>query len=256
MSTIKKYIKPIIINPDFIISILLFLPLFYFLQNPILIGLIYLLTCVILGPLTFFIINSIENKFDTLDEKGLSNPILVLGGGHTPDLNLPSNQQLTSGALGRVMEGLRVYHMSNSKLFVLSGCSVMPGHPTQAEIQENMLLGIGSIRPNSIIRLDDPTTTEEEAKAFQDIFGDISPILVTKAIHMPRANLTFRNLGITPIPAPCNYIFKENRIAWSKCFIPAFSHAPFLGELLKEVFGIFYLSLRSNPIPKQVLNRV
>lgn len=251
----KKFIKPLIINPDLIISLMVFVPLFLLVNNTFVIVLIYSLTCLLLGPITFSIIGYLERKFSVFDRKEIANPVLVLGGGHTPDVNLPSNQQLTSGAMGRVFEGLRVFHSSNSKTLVLSGPSLSNGHPSQAEIQENMLLGFGSIAPQAITRLDQPTTTEEEVISYQNIFGNISPILVTKAIHMPRAMKTFHLYGIHPVPAPCNFVFKEKGMEWNKWIIPAFTHTPFLGELLKEAFGILFLLFRSSTQPKQVLSK-
>jgi uncharacterized SAM-binding protein YcdF (DUF218 family) len=252
----KKFIKPILINPDFVISMVIFLPVLYLTGQGFLILMVYLLTSLILGPLTFKLIHNLERKYEVLHPKGLKNPVLVLGGGHDTIESLPYNQQLTSGALGRMMEGLRVFQESDAKTLVLSGPSLAKDHPTQAEIQSYVLGQICQLNPESILKLNTPTTTEEEAISYGKALGNITPILVTKAIHMHRAVVTFSSMGIDVIPAPCNFIVKNAKQPWSKWLIPAFSQAPYLGELLKESFGLLFLMIRIKVNPKPIFSKV
>ncbi|WP_170932491.1 YdcF family protein [Belliella buryatensis] len=197
-----------------------------------------------------------ENKYEVLDPNGLKNPVLVLGGGHDTLNNLPYNQQLTNGALGRVVEGLRLFRASNSKTLIFSGPSLAEHHPTQAEIQAYMLSEICELSSDAILKLNTPTTTEEEAISYAQALGSISPILVTKAIHMHRAVLTFNSQGIQVIPAPCNFIVKNSKQPWFLWLVPAFSQAPYLGELLKESFGLLFLMIRIKANPKPILSKV
>ncbi len=252
----KRFIKPILINPDFLISGIIFLPLLYLTGAFFITLMVYLISTIILGPLTYKLIYFLESKYEVLDSKNLKNPVLILGGGHDTIEELPYNQQLTAGALGRVIEGLRLFKTSESKTLILSGPSLVVNFPTQAEIQAKMLIEISEIGYEKILKLNNPKTTEEEADAYAQAMGSISPILVTKAIHMHRAVLTFNSIGIQVLPAPCNFIIKKNNQSWSNWLIPAFSQAHHLGELLKESIGLMYLVIKSKLSPKPVLSKV
>ena len=56
----------------------------------------------------------------------------------------------------------------------------------------------------SIITLDSPKDTEEEAAAVKQAIGDVPFLLVTSASHLPRAMIFFEKLGLHPLPAPAN----------------------------------------------------
>lgn len=252
----KKFIKFLLINPDLFISLLIYLPLFYLIGEFFITLIIYLISCLILGPLTYNLIYLLESKYEVLDSKNLKNPVLILGGGHDTIEKLAFNQQLTLGALGRVIEGLRLFHASKTKTLILSGPSLAENFPSQAEIQAKMLSEISEIRNVNILKLNTPRTTEEEAESYAKAMGSISPILVTKAIHMHRAVFTFNNIGIQVIPAPCNFIIKKKKHTWINWLLPAFSQSHHLGELLKEAFGLMHLVIKAKLTSKPLLSKV
>lgn len=81
----------------------------------------------------------------------------------------------------------------------------MIGEETQAEIARDaaLLMGVDS---NRIAMLTTPLTTSEEAAALAQLIPtSAAVVLVTDAIHMPRAKNLFEKRGFHPIAAPTNF---------------------------------------------------
>ncbi len=76
------------------------------------------------------------------------------------------------------------------------------GTISQAEVlsETAQLLGV----EKDHIRLStQPKNTRQEAEEYKKLYADSSQlVLVTSAIHMPRAMYTFSKAGLDPIPAP------------------------------------------------------
>ncbi len=141
---------------------------------------------------------------DTLPPFSRPVYIHVLGSGYGLDERLPATAQLAPVAQGRLIEGLRLLRTVPGSVLVCSAGSVF-GFESQASVTRKaaILLGADSTR---IITLDTPNSTSEEAAALAARTGRGAPvILVTDAIHMPRALALFRGQGFDPFPAPTNY---------------------------------------------------
>jgi uncharacterized SAM-binding protein YcdF (DUF218 family) len=161
------------------------------------------------------IINSLEDQYSPLDPNNLrvtetQYHIIILGGGHGYDDRLPANSLLSQEALGRLSEGLRLHlKLPNSKL-VLSGYSAS-GRTTQAEILQEAAVLLGVAEKFTVLQKE-PGNTFEEAKFYAERFGDIYPlIIVTSAVHMPRAMYLFNAHDLKPVAAPTNYRLKGNQ---------------------------------------------
>ena len=159
------------------------------------------------------LVQNLENKYSTCELETLQQKtnihILVLGGGQTNDSRLPANSQLSRGALARLTEGIRILNHLDGSILVTSGYSGKREDIPQAEVlaQTAMLLGIGSGR---IKKQTLPKNTWMEATEYKRIFGDSTTlVLVTSAIHMPRAIYLFQKAGLNPIPAPTDYLVKK-----------------------------------------------
>jgi len=147
------------------------------------------------------------------DESGqdtLSYPtvhIMVLGGGHNPDQWLPPTNRLSSRALGRLTEGIRLHNQIPGSLLIFSGWSSSGGQSV-AEVMGLAAIDLG-VDENHIRLLTRPNNTCREAQEYYRHFGSGSPlILVTSATHMPRAMQLFRQTGLDPFPAPANHQLK------------------------------------------------
>src|SRR5690606_28241642 len=112
--------------------------------------------------------------------------IMVLGAGHTNDPELPALDKLYPSAIARLTEGIRLKRlMPGSKLI----CSGYKGRSniSQAEASALVALDLG-VPPSDTIWLPEAHNTKAEAKAYLERMGaEQTLILVTDAIHMPRA---------------------------------------------------------------------
>lgn len=130
--------------------------------------------------------------------------IHLLGSGYQTDRRLPATAKLCLVAQGRFTEAMRLYrHIDNSVLV----CSAdgPPGEETQAMIARAAAIEMGA-DSSRIITLNTPGTTKEEAEDLAKAVGTkATVIVVTDAIHIPRAMKFFKEVGFSPIAAPTNF---------------------------------------------------
>lgn len=162
--------------------------------------------------------------------------IHVLGGGYTLDERLPPQAQLSDAGLGRLSEAIRIFHLYDSSVLVVSG-NVASGDESLASVMGKaaMSMGIGRDR---IYLLEEPSTTLEEAKAFASSFERASPVIVvTDALHMPRSISFFRKQGLNPYPAPTNYHVKIDDNPFALRWVPSAENFLLMDRVLREFFG-------------------
>lgn len=141
--------------------------------------------------------------------------IAVLGGGHTLDPRLPPAGQLSPNALARLIEGVRLHRLFPGSRLVFSGWS-STGAMSTAEVGARAAASLG-VDPTAIEFLPEPWNTRTEGLAFAERFGtDARLLLVTSAVHMPRAVMHFRNAGLDPVPAPTDFRCKDDEQPNSK----------------------------------------
>ncbi len=194
------------------------------------------------SPLPNMLVGSLESRYAVFsagefNHRGEAVHILVLGGGHSNDTRLPANNRLTTTALGRLAEGIRLHRQMPGSLLVTSGWS-STGDVTQAEMlaRTAILLGVDSA---GIVMQKSPGNTMEEALEYKRMFGDTARlVVVTSALHMPRAMLAFRKAGLDPVAAPTNHIIKmsKKRDAWF--WVPSAGNIGKVESAWKEYAGI------------------
>ena len=165
------------------------------------------------------LLDSLERQYEPvlpgqLSDSAISYHIIVLGGGHGFDDRLPANSLLSLTALSRLNEGIRLHRQIPKSTLILSGYS-SSGRTTQAEMLRNTALLLGVEESNILIQTK-PGNTLEEAQVYAEKYsGDEQIILVTSAVHMPRAVMLFERVGINVIPSPANYQLKGSwRHVW------------------------------------------
>jgi uncharacterized SAM-binding protein YcdF (DUF218 family) len=191
-----------------------------------------------------YMIKSLESKYHQLSDSTLrkiNSPcdIIVLGGGHTDDLNLSSNNQLSLTALGRLVEGIRIHRMLPGSRLILSGSSGR-SELAQALIlyRTALILGIDS---SSMAMQTKPSNTLQESEEYVRNFGtDKTLIIVTCATHMPRAVYNFRKAGISPIAAPTGFILKYGSKKESWDWLPDVRNIEKMETVLHEYVGILW----------------
>lgn len=130
--------------------------------------------------------------------------IHLLGSGYQTDKRLAATSKLCLVSQGRFTEAMRLYHEIGNSVLVCSAGGP-PGTVTQAVITKEAALALGA-DSSRIITLDKPTTTKEEAVELVKVIGKTpAVIVVTDAIHMPRAMRLFKEEGLNATAAPTNF---------------------------------------------------
>ena len=162
--------------------------------------------------------------------------IQSLGGGYTADPRLEPTGQLSWVSLGRLAEAIRIARMFDKSILVVSG-NIASGEESMASVSRKAAIQLGW-EEKRIVALETPATTQQEAIAFTDRFGKkVNLIVVTDAIHMPRAMKFFREQGITPFPAPTNYLIKKDETQFSLGWIPSAENLQLMDRVWREYLG-------------------
>jgi uncharacterized SAM-binding protein YcdF (DUF218 family) len=139
---------------------------------------------------------------DTSTLKGVKW-VVVLGSGHTSNSELPPNAQIGSSSLVRLVEGIRIHHALPESKLLLSGGAVfdpVPEAVTMAAVAR--MLGVD---PNGMVLEIQSQDTSQQSHFVQEFVQNEQCVLVTSAMHMPRAMLVFKQRGLKPIPAPIEF---------------------------------------------------
>lgn len=136
--------------------------------------------------------------------------VLVLGAGHADNASMSATNRLSSSALARVTEGVRIAHaLPHSGLWV-SGPGANDQLATHASVLASAARSLG-IPAERLVEITTGRDTEGEAQAVrQRLKPNDSIALVTSAWHMPRAVALFRKAGVTVVPCPTDYASRWN----------------------------------------------
>jgi len=196
------------------------------------------------------LVKNLENRWPvfSLDRwSGTEKPvhILVLGGGHVNDYRLPETSQLSGAALSRLTEGIRIYRQLPGSDLITSGFRGKEDVP-QAKVLAEAAVCLG-VEPTRIKMQTEPRNTWMEATEYKRLFGDSAQlILVTSAIHLPRAVYLFKKAGLHPMPAPAGYMVKENKKRRLDFWIPSSENIKRTEAVIHEQVGILWSKLGGN----------
>ena len=188
-----------------------------------------------------FLIRSLESQYLQLSDASIKNipvpcDIIVLGGGHSDDKNLSPNNQLTSQALTRLVEGIRIHKMIHGSRLILSGSKGRSQLPQALVLYRTALvLGIDS---SAMVMQTEPSNTLMEAEEYVRIFGrENTLIVVTSASHMPRAIMHFRDSGTNPVAAPTHFLLKEGSGRQTLIRMPSYEYVLMMKMAAHEYAG-------------------
>jgi uncharacterized SAM-binding protein YcdF (DUF218 family) len=169
------------------------------------------------------LVRSLEWRYLPPVETPGAEVIVLLGGG---ERHAAAPQALggVNDAGDRLIYTAWLYQQGAAPHVLASGGIVGVDGPALASGAETMqqLLGIMGVPPEAIWLEPRSRNTFEnavESKKLLDAQGITRIILVTSAIHMPRAQAIFARQGFDVIPAPTDYIVTE--AAWEYYFTPA-----------------------------------
>ena len=197
------------------------------------------------------LIASLETKYAAIPEAqsvaqlppaaATCRTIVVLGGGHSDSPELSHLSQLSTSALGRLTEGVRLARLLPEARLIVSGYNGTKTFP-HAQILAGAAQSLG-VAPSRIVRFDNTRDTEEEAQAIAHEVGPEPFLLVTSAWHMPRSIALSEKAGLHPIPAPADFMHRSDPnqtfLAWDVGALERSTKA------LHEYLGLFWSRLRS-----------
>lgn len=167
-------------------------------------------------PFSTSVLSSFEREYSPYTPK--DEPVkyvMVLGSSHVLDSALPLSSQINSAALMRLNEGIRILRTHPSAKLLLTGYESNSGI-SNARMLAKMALDLG-VPKTKLLLLETPKDTYEEAKRAALFIKKEPFILVTSASHMPRAIELFNKMGLSPIPAPTNFLAQtEINQFWDK----------------------------------------
>lgn len=208
------------------------------LGNALCIAAVALLVLASWGPVADRLLEPLEQRYPAMVEPPDTpvEAIVVLGGGWQPEPQWPVTVQLSESSLSRLMEGLRLWHARPEALLIVSGGSSHASVPGVAVGYARAAQALG-VPEASLVVLDSPANTGEEALAVRDRLGEGARIvLVTSASHMPRAKLHFETVGLQPLPAPTHYLTGRQSSGW-RYWLPGAEHLVKTERALYEWLG-------------------
>lgn len=168
--------------------------------------------------------------------------VVVLGGGHSDSPGLSRVNQLSTSALARLTEGVRLARLLPDAKLIVSGYNG-PRQFSHAQIlaEAAQSLGVANTR---IIRFDQTRDTDDEAQELARQLGREPFLLVTSAWHMPRAMALCEKAGLHPIAAPADFMLRPGAdtgwdlVAWDLGALERSTKA------IHERLGLFWAHLR------------
>ncbi len=129
--------------------------------------------------------------------------VVVLGGGNGQSPGLAAMNLLSTSALARVTEAVRILRVLPEAKLIVSGPR-SGNRESHATVLARAAESLG-VSPERIIHVDRARDTEEEAEAVRALVGRGRVALVTSAWHMPRSMALFRDTGLSPVACPTDY---------------------------------------------------
>ncbi len=198
-----------------------------------------------------WLVNSLEKQYP---DKGIegengAQAIVVLGG----SLKMPSGLHRRSGLTNssdRLLEALRLYHAGKAPLIAVSGGDnplLLRVRKVHEADEMRSLLEEWGVPGSAIVVEDVSINTHENAIFTRKVLaarGIQHIILVTSAIHMPRATGAFRKAGFDVEAAPADFLSGRGDRAMIFRWFPASGVMVDSSNALHEWIGLFIYRLR------------
>lgn len=187
-----------------------------------------------------FLLRPLEGRYPALLSPPEVPAIVVLSGGESYEEGRPILSNLPSSTLARVAEGVRLFWALGGApdLWFIGGAGYAgTGVPFMAQAAWEL----GVLR-DKVHWLTTSRNTWEDAAAVAKELSPFPFILVTSALHMPRAMESFHAHNLTPIPAPCGFLSFAPRSF--RAYLPSAQVLSASASALREYFGLLWYRLR------------
>jgi uncharacterized SAM-binding protein YcdF (DUF218 family) len=172
-------------------------------------------------------------------EEVVAAPVMVVLGGATAGPRPPRRvyPDLT-GSADRLWHAARLYRAGKAPRLLLAGGTVDTGDGSEAAAMRLFLRDMGV--PDSVMVLEaGSTSTAENARLAAAVLRDRgvdTVLLVTSALHMPRARALFRRAGLVVHPAPTDVEIIDGPLT-VRSFLPSATALEGSGRAFKELLG-------------------
>ena len=190
------------------------------------------------------LIQQLESQYEKYNYKDKSIEFIhVLGHGHYDNNEWPLSSQIGNSSLKRTFEGIMIFKKLNNPhvKLIFTGYAGKGNDTSNAEINAS-IARITGIKDENIIINGKPKDTKEEAEFTKSIVGNKSFVLVTSALHMPRAMKLFKDFGLNPIPAPTDF---KGRSEIKLLSVPSIGSVTKASNAIHEYLGIAWTRLVS-----------
>lgn len=208
------------------------------------------LTCLFLlsfRPFSNYLLWGLEKKYAPLvnfDYLQDIHYIVILTAWDNDDPTVPYTSNIGYSSERRVLEAHRIYmHLPQTKI-------IISGDKISAQMMTKLMVLLG-IQREKIIIDDRAANTRESAINVKKMVSGKPFVLVTSAIHLPRAMISFNGQGLKPVPAPADFLFgyyQKFSIPLDRPFsyyIPNVNSFMDSNSALYECLGISYYYIRS-----------
>lgn len=173
---------------------------------------------------------------------GTVNHVVVLAGGHQSHPSIPITGQMNGESLKRLLEGIRVHRsLPGSKLILTGGGAIDP--VPEAVVMGKVAAFLG-VDPRDMILEPFSMDTHEHARMLKPILKKEPFVLVTSAVHLPRAMALFQEQGMKPIPAPAGSTAKAPPVYGPGHIFPNAAALEDSSRAVHEYLGLAWARLR------------
>ncbi|CAA7617949.1 YdcF family protein [Magnetospirillum sp. UT-4] len=200
---------------------------------------------VAVAPWDAWLLAPIEERFPQPALPARVDGVVVLGGAFDPVVSAARGQPAANGAIERVTALVALARRYPEAVMVFTGGSGSVAHPDlrEAPVARAFLEAIG-FESGRVLFEGDSRNTRENAVLTREM---VRPqpgqtwVLVTSALHMPRAVGSFRSAGWEVIPYPVDYTTAggEPRLRFD-----VGAGLGMLGTALHEIYGLAYYRLQ------------
>jgi uncharacterized SAM-binding protein YcdF (DUF218 family) len=159
--------------------------------------------------LSYYVMGLLEWRYPPLHERPAeTQAIVVLLSGYHPPSDERPEAELAADSMYRCVHAAKLYHGGGRCTIVLTGGKSNPAisGPSGAEVMRDFLARLG-VDPSDMIVDPNGVTTYRNAVGSREILEERNIhqiVLVTEAVHMPRAALCFEKQGFAVTAAPCH----------------------------------------------------
>ncbi len=167
--------------------------------------------------------------------------IVVLGGGHVWDIQVPVTSRVSRETLVRLTEGIRISRSLPGTRLLLSGGTYLE-EESDAEVMATLAEIMGVPRQSLLLEKDSQDTFDQAA-LIRPIVQSDPFVLVTSANHMPRSMAVFRKGGMNPIAAPADFLVLRAKSQFPRKILPSPAHLQNSERAVYEYLGLVWYRL-------------